>query len=660
MNINFSNIKKSRIYLMIVLITFIIYGNSINNEYSLDDNIVVDGVGKVSEGIKGIPEIFTTHYATDKEQSYGYRPLVLLTFAIEKQFFKGLPVTQTNKEKKRKDKLTQANISHFVNVLLYALTGIVLINLLLLLFKDYNRLLPFLITLLFIIHPLHTEPVANIKSRDELMMLLGVLLALIHYLKFSFTSKYKYLLFAFGFVLMAFLSKKSALSLIGLVPVVLYFSKANYKKILISTASIICVGIVFVAVKKGLVSVSGSRDVKYFENPLLYEGSFMDRVTVGLYCSWFYLKMLIFPKDMAYYYGYNYIPMANWSFYQVWLAVIFYVPLGIYGFWRFLQRDVLGLGIVLWLGVMLAFINVLFPIVGIVADRFTYMFSLGFCIVLGVLLMKIFKIDLTNDSVQLKLSSGFLIAVGVIAVLYSARVINRNPDWHDYLTTYYADLEVVENSAKAHAMISNTLYAKIRKNKKDPRNREYTNEIVKHYKRAIEIDSTYLTCYSNLGSAYIDLMNDNQNGLYYCEKVVAMKPDYFEANLNAAVSSQRLNQADKAFKYYMNAIEVNPDQTRIYGMFNDFLSENNMVEKGIAKLKLITEKSTKPKHLYMNIANLYSKDRSNLDASIHYFTQAYSYDVSDKVLCNHIAKLYGMKGDVTNQNLYIQKFNTLK
>ncbi|PCI96748.1 MAG: hypothetical protein COB15_09170 [Flavobacteriales bacterium] len=658
--VNFTKITQLRYYIVIVLITFIIYGNSINNEYSLDDNIVVDGIEKVNNGLKGISEIFTTHYAVDKKQNYGYRPVVLITFAIEKQFFKGLPESQTAEEKNRKDKLTQANISHFFNVLLYAITNILLFNFLLLLLKDYNKLLPIVITLIFIVHPLHTEPVANIKSRDELLMLLGVLLALTHYLKFSFTSKYKYLLFALAFGLMAFLSKKSALSLVGIVPVVLYFSKTNYKKILICTGSIVGAGIMFVAMKKGFLTASGTRNVKYFENPLLYEGSFMDRITVGLYCSWFYLKMLIFPKDMSYYYGYNHVPMANWSFYQVWLALVFYAPLGVYGFWRFLKRDVLGLGIVLWLGVMLAFINVLFPIVGIVADRFTYLFSLGFCIVLGVLLVRIFKVDLIDDSVQLKLPNGFLVAVALVAVVYSARVITRNPNWHDYLTTYYHDIEVVENSAKAHAMISNTLYAKVRKNPKNPKNRGYANDIVMHYKRALAIDSTYLTCYSNLGSAYIDLMKDNQNGLLYCEKAIAIKPDYYEANLNAAVSSHRLNQIDKAFNYYVRAIEINPDQASVYSGFNNLLTQNNMVTRGVEELEMIANKSDKPKNIYMNIANLYSLEISNINISIKYFVKAFQYDSVDKILCNHIAKLYGMKGDAVNQNLYLQKCNTLK
>ena len=341
MTINLSSIKNSRIYFIITLLTFIIYWNGLDNEYAMDDNLVTEGVAKVEKGIKGIPEIFKTHYAIGK-QNYGYRPLVQMTFALEKQFFKHLAPSQTLKEKNRKNKLTQANISHFINVMFYALICMVLFSFLRGLLDNYNILVPLSITLLFLVHPLHTEAVDNIKSRDELLMLLSMLFALKFYLKFAIKGHLKYVLIACLFVFLAMLSKKNALALIGVVPVVLYYQKANYKKIILATISVVAIFACFILIKKGLVTEASTRKLKYFENPLRFEGGFMSRVTLGLYSSWFYLKMLVFPKEMSFYYGYNQIPIANWSYWQVWLSLLFYVLLGVYGIWRFVKRDVIG------------------------------------------------------------------------------------------------------------------------------------------------------------------------------------------------------------------------------------------------------------------------------------------------------------------------------
>ena len=100
--VNISKIKTSRIYLLIIVLSFVLYGNSINNEYAMDDNLVTQGLSKVEKGVSGTPEIFTTRYAVGK-QSYDYRPLVQTTFAIEKQLFSHLPDEQSIKEKNRRN-----------------------------------------------------------------------------------------------------------------------------------------------------------------------------------------------------------------------------------------------------------------------------------------------------------------------------------------------------------------------------------------------------------------------------------------------------------------------------------------------------------------------------------------------------------------------------
>lgn len=75
-------------------------------------------------------------------------------------------------------------------MLLFALLGITIFILLNQLLIDtqtnYSYLihLPFLTALLFIAHPVHTEVVANIKSRDEILSLLFSIVACIYFLKF--------------------------------------------------------------------------------------------------------------------------------------------------------------------------------------------------------------------------------------------------------------------------------------------------------------------------------------------------------------------------------------------------------------------------------------------------------------------------------------------
>ena len=78
-------------YILFVLICFLFYGNSISNGYSLDDELVTTTDRKVHQnvekGLAGIKSIFTSNYAIDGKQNYEYRPIVTLSYAIEKSVF---------------------------------------------------------------------------------------------------------------------------------------------------------------------------------------------------------------------------------------------------------------------------------------------------------------------------------------------------------------------------------------------------------------------------------------------------------------------------------------------------------------------------------------------------------------------------------------------
>ena len=97
-------ITKKQLKIIIVFISLaclLIYGNSLKNEFALDDNYVTATSDKtphprVQQGIKGIPEIFSSHYIESRQQNFEYRPVVLTTFAIEYEFFGINPVSYTH------------------------------------------------------------------------------------------------------------------------------------------------------------------------------------------------------------------------------------------------------------------------------------------------------------------------------------------------------------------------------------------------------------------------------------------------------------------------------------------------------------------------------------------------------------------------------------
>jgi hypothetical protein len=146
---------------LLFLFSFVIYVNTIPNDYNLDDELVTQNHRLTSKGISAIPEIFTSPYYEDKAgYKYEYRPIVLISFAIEHTFFGDNP-----------------HVSHFFNVLLYSLLCVLFFQTLKLAFSSHKDLFPLIAALLFAAHPIHTEVVASIKNRDEIFALIFGLLS---------------------------------------------------------------------------------------------------------------------------------------------------------------------------------------------------------------------------------------------------------------------------------------------------------------------------------------------------------------------------------------------------------------------------------------------------------------------------------------------------
>ena len=79
----------------------------------MDDELVTEEHPMVEKGIDGIPEIFSSLYTNQEGMKFGYRPVVIMTYALEYSIFSGNP-----------------HISHFINVLIYIITALVLFRLL--------------------------------------------------------------------------------------------------------------------------------------------------------------------------------------------------------------------------------------------------------------------------------------------------------------------------------------------------------------------------------------------------------------------------------------------------------------------------------------------------------------------------------------------------
>ncbi|MEO8761528.1 MAG: DUF1736 domain-containing protein [Bacteroidia bacterium] len=613
------NDKFNRQILFIIFVfTMLLYSNSIKNNYALDDNYVTvtnvnePGNSRVSKGIRGIPNLFKTHYVEDGEQSYEYRPLVLTTFAIEYQFFGSNP-----------------HVSHFISVLLYAFSCMLLFTILAKLFKNYTIIFPLLITFLFIIHPIHTEVVDNVKCRDELLSFLFGLCATHFFLK-SLESKHKHWLFIslmLLFLLLGLLCKQTSILFFGLILLIAYFfSSVNLKKLIWIACLFFITYMSYNLFKEVMVNdVKIIREFVFFENPLYYEHSFLTRIPVVFYTAGYYLKLLVFPYPLCCYYGYNVIPMANWSSITVWFSVIFYLSIGMYALVKLPKKTTLSFGIIVFFIGIFPFVNLIMPVVGIVGERFIYFASLGFCIITARLLCGFFKINITNTSKLPFLPSSFKLSLSCILLLGSYLTLARNADWKDELTLFRNDVAHFQNSSHLHYILGNKLYDKIYNTPNGAKKNELIAECKFHYKQASEFLQegiqkypTDFTSLNNIGMIYMKIFDDAPAAWPYFKKAMALNPKERMIQFNVAFCCEKRNLPDSAILFYEKAIATNTSYVHVYLNLHElylkkhaFIQAINCDKKGIIQIPNYTK-------LYINLGNALMLNKDTVDAVTQY------------------------------------------
>ncbi|WP_421898374.1 tetratricopeptide repeat protein [Marinoscillum sp.] len=217
--IKIRNLKENTLafqFLLLIAVTCI-YAQTITFDYNLDDEIVVSQVGEFS--LSGLYEsISSPYYALDQRISYGYRPLTSLTFYLESTILGNNPA-----------------VSHSINLVLYLLIIGLIFQLGLYLFKKPQY--AFILALLFAVHPIHTEVVASIKNRDEL---LALLFGLLGFLSLRLRGIWS-ISTTIVCIICSLLAKKTGLGIYLLAPILLYSFHSRSRAffwILVATMSV--------------------------------------------------------------------------------------------------------------------------------------------------------------------------------------------------------------------------------------------------------------------------------------------------------------------------------------------------------------------------------------------------------------------------------------
>ncbi len=624
--------RKVAIFLFILV--FSVFGNSISNKYSFDDDFVTYNNPLIKKGFKAIPEIFTTHYANTSKQNYEYRPIVKLSYALEYAFFKESP-----------------HISHFFNVLFYFILCLILFVVLSKLLVNLHPLIPLLTVILFAVHPIHTEVVASLKNRDEIFCFIGGLLSIYSFLKFAASKKWWWIIAGAISLIFAYYSKSSAIVYIAVIPLTLYFfTDLKFRNLLIILAGILILVFLLKLLPKTFLSGS-DREILFFENPLYYQKGLALRLGTAFVVLLFYLKMLVFPHPLLFYYGYNEIPISTPFHLIPIISILIFGVLIFFAIKLFRRKHVLSFAILYFFINISLYLNIIKPPPGIVAERFLFTPSLGFCLAMVVLIFLLFRIDIQKKNSSIKSFSKPLWIIGLLILPLSVRSIVRNADWKDFETLYKNDIKYLEHSAKANSIYASMLYEKTFRSKDKKIAYNSANEARSYYEKALDIYPEYTTCWNNLGVLEFKFFGHTKKAIYCWKKAIQYDTAYTEAFFNLANAFEQNQRTDSAEYYYLKTLKIKEDFSASYTKLGGIYFSQGNLQKAIdmnTRLMRVNPTSDEP---YINIGNYYLLLKDTLNA-IAMWEKAIEKQPANQSLNNNLARYFNHIGDIKKAAYY--------
>lgn len=577
------------------VIGFAVYANTLFHDYTLDDAIVIYDNEFTTKGLAGIPGLlkydtfrgFFKEAGKEKLVSGGrYRPLTPVMFALEVQLF--APEKKDASGKTVKDKAgntifdpyqdgrpaTVKVVGHLVNDLLFGLTGWLLVHLIYLLFREAGSAertalwIAAATGLLYMAHPVHTEVVANIKGRDEIVTMLGSIAAL--YFSLRAYREQKPLLSALAGLIffLGLMAKENAITFLAVVPLAYYFfTKAKTSSIVIQTLPFIIAAAIFLAIRTSILGwdFGGDPPRELMNNPFLkfVDGQWVDFSAGERFATIFftlgkYLQLMVFPHPLCHDYYPRAVDIMSFGDWQVILSLLIYVGMGVYALLGMKKKDPVSFGILYYLATLSIVSNIFFPIGTNMGERFIYMPSLGFALVVAVLLWRWGK--------DRWYSRGFVLAGALVLLLLAGKSVVRNTVWKDNFTLFTHDVKIQPRSAKLQTAAGGDLVTHAIKPENTARKQQMLEEGVAHLLEAVKIHPTYKNAYLLLGNAFNYLQRYEESIQYY-QQALAIDPNYAEARNNLAITyanagryyGEQKGDLNKAIEYLLKANEMKPN-----------------------------------------------------------------------------------------------------
>jgi protein O-mannosyl-transferase len=566
---------KSRFYtripvmaLFLFVLSFLVYANTLGNEFAFDDKGLIIENPQINSGAP-LTEIFTTNYrfGIGFTTESLYRPLVILSYMMNS------PGSDLNPRS-----------FHLVNILLHALATVFVFLLCGIVFK--SRSLSFITALLFAVHPIHTEAVANVSGRPELMTALFLVSGWYAFERGLLRNRTRWFSLAGVLMFSALLSKETAavfpFMLVGVDILTGRFPGRSTRDPNWLKYGIVCgIMIMYAVLRISVLGDAVTGHVPHFVDNPVFTATASARIATALGVLLSYIRLLIFPIGLSADYSFNQIPVEPsliGIFPLAGLAVL--AALAIFTITHRHRNVVLGSAIILFIFPYLLISNLMFPVGTIMGERLLYVPSIGFCLAVAA----------GFDALSRRHQTAVYGSLILLLVWFSSLTVMRNRDWKDDFTLFTADVSSSPRSTKIHANLGH-LY----------RTQSRFQDAISSYRTALDIYPESVVAMRGIARTYYDL-KEYELAVNWYAVAVKQEPDNSEHRYDYGLVLSRSGQFEAAVEQLSMAITLDPSTPLPYQELGNVRLEQERFDEAITLFRSAINRGGDPRLNYNNLA----------------------------------------------------------
>lgn len=295
---------------------------------------------------------------------------------------------------------------------------------------------------------------------------------------------------------------------------------------------------------------------EFWENPLLVASMPGDALWTALKTCGFYLKMLVWPYPLSVYYGYDVLAHAKRLSLESLMGIGFVLAMASAPLWFFKLPRASRFGLLWWCVGMGLLSNAVFPMTGIVAERYVFSVSIGAFLFLGPLAARLCTTTSTPKGTWNQMAGRG--AIAAVLMVFWVIDFGRCLDWADYGSLYYRDAVRNPASAKTASMYAHWLDRQRNPQASSEQRNQETDKVLHWLDRSLSVYPDASDVLNLKGNLLLEKGSPLEAAEIFAHNL-QVNPDYTVSYNNLGVAYLEADQPEKAMPFVRAAIARNPN-----------------------------------------------------------------------------------------------------